>query len=141
MMDLGHVQALYSHVDEFLREGDLLPGPHRHGRDANLPAYEFAPPGEGTRVFVRRHRKRDAWLISAWAAAGDERAVTVDVPDLGQVTVTARPAGGVYLASSRHETDYEPPVVALDLLDPDPLDPTARWRQPAADGGGRTNHR
>ncbi len=138
MMDLGHVQALYSHVDDFLREGDLLPGPYPHARDANLPAYEFAPPGEGVRVFVRRHRKRDAWLISAWAAAGDERAVTVDVPDLGQATVTARAAGSVTIASSRQEIEHEPPVVALDLLDPDPLDPTARWRQPAAVNGKDT---
>lgn len=128
MIDLGHAQALFSHLDSFIREGDLLPGPYAHPRDPELPAYEFAAPGEGTRVFVRRLRENPEWIIVAWAAVGDERSVTIDVPELGQLTVQAHPAGAVYHATSQHEIDYEPPVVELVRLDPDPMDPTARWR-------------
>ncbi len=128
MMALGHAQALFSHVDEFLRAGDLLPGPHPHSREAKLPAYEFGEPCDTARVLVRRHRDRAAWLICAWAAAGDAREVTIQVPELGEATVLARPAGSLYLATSRHAIDYEPPVVSLKLLDTDPLDPTADWR-------------
>jgi len=128
MMDLGHAQALFSHLEHFLRNGDLLPGPYAHPRDETLPAYEFAPPGEGARIFVRRLRDQPEWLIVAWAAVGDARPVTIDVPELGQVTVDADPAGAVYVATSAHEIDYEPPVVELIRMDPDPMDPSARWR-------------
>ena len=71
---------------------------------------------------------RDAWLIVAWAASGDARDAAIAVPGLGQVTVRARPAGSVYLAAAKAPVAYEPPVVTLDLLDRDAMDPTARWR-------------
>lgn len=128
-MALGHVQALFSHVEEFVRQGDLLPGPLTHARNATLPAYDFLPPTNAVRVFVRKQRDRDAWLIAAWAAGGNAREAEIDVPGgLGAVTVLARPAGSVYLATAETPIPHEPPVVTLDLLDEDPMDPTARWR-------------
>jgi hypothetical protein len=128
MMALGRVHALFSQVEEFLRQGDLLAGPLPHARDPKLAAYEFATPANGVRVFVRKHRAREAWLIVAWAASGDARDAAITVPGLGAVTVRARPAGSVYLASAETPTPHEPPVVKLDLLDTDAMDPTARWR-------------
>lgn len=127
MIDLAHVQALYSHLEEYLREGELLKGPDKHKYDASLPAYEF-PTGDATaRVTVRKHKKKDAWLITAWAADGPARKVKVDIPELGEVELEARPAGSVYLATSKVNMQFEPPVVELKLLDPDAMHPSAAF--------------
>ncbi len=119
LMCLGRVHALFSHLEDFLRNGDLLPGPNRHVWSTDLPACEFPTGVEGMRVVARRHRERDEWLITAWAAAGDATEVTVDMPDLGSVTVTARPSGAVYRAT------VVDGVPALDLVDEEGLLPTA----------------
>jgi len=98
MMVLGRVHALFSRVEEFLRKGDLLPGPNKHRWSADLPAYEF-PTGDATaRVLARKHRRRDEWLVAAWAAGGANRHVTVTLPTLGRVRVEARACGSVYRA-------------------------------------------
>ena len=87
-----------SHVEDLLREGDLLPGPDRHRISRADPAYEF-PTGDPTaRVLVRRHNQRPEWLLTAWAAAGEAREVTVTVPDLGEVQLLAMPEAAVYRA-------------------------------------------
>jgi hypothetical protein len=39
------------------------------------------------------------WLITAWAADGVVRVVTVDIPELGKVDLAARPAGTVCTAT------------------------------------------
>ncbi len=38
------------------------------------------------------------WLLTAWAADGIERNATVEIPDLGAVTLHGRAAGSVYMA-------------------------------------------
>ena len=48
-----------------------------------------------------------------------------DVPELGVVTLEARPAGSVYLAKAKVNMQFEPPEVELKLLDADPMNPTA----------------
>jgi len=90
-----------------------------HVWSTDLPAYEFPTGVEGTRVVARRHRERDEWLITAWAAAGDATEVEVEIPDLGTVTLNARPSGSVYRATIE---DGRP---ALTLVDEDGLLPTA----------------
>ncbi len=120
MMVLARVHALFSHLEGFLRRGDLLPGPDRHKWSTDLPAYEF-PTGEtDCRVLVRKHNERRAWLITAWAAGGDDRDVSVTVPGLGEVSVRARGCGSVY----RVTLDGGRPV--LELMDRDGMLPTAR---------------
>ncbi|MFO8014661.1 MAG: hypothetical protein R6X20_15290 [Phycisphaerae bacterium] len=96
MIVLGRVHALFSHLEPFLREGDLLPGPRMHRWSTKQPAYEFPTGDADARVLARKRRGRDAWLVTAWAAGGEARDVTVTIPMLGEVTVRARPEGSVY---------------------------------------------
>lgn len=89
MTAAAYVQARMSHVEDLLRDGDLLPGPLRHALSLDDPAYAF-PTGEATaRVLVRKLRRRAEWLVTAWAATGPDRSVTVAVPELGSVTIAA----------------------------------------------------
>jgi hypothetical protein len=98
MVAFSQVHALFSHLEKDLREGDLLPGPAKHVWSKNEPAYEFPVADKTIRVLARRQRGAATWLLTAWAAAGDERQATVTIPDLGEVTLLARPAGSVYHA-------------------------------------------
>jgi hypothetical protein len=98
MIALSRVHALFSHYEDFLRQGYLLPGPWRHKWSKDQPAYEFPTGDAGARVLARKLCAADRWLITAWAAAGEEREVTVDIPLLGQVALPACPGGSVYEA-------------------------------------------
>ena len=99
MMVLARVHALFSHLEDFLRNGDLLPGPNKHCWSKDLPACEL-PTGDPTaRVITRKHRARDEWLLTAWAAAGPDRQVAVTIPKLGRVQLEARAQGSVYRAT------------------------------------------
>ncbi len=83
----AYVQARMSYVEDLLRDGDLLPGSARHVLSQKDPAYEL-PTGDATaRVLVRKSRRRAEWLITAWAADGPNRDVTVGVPELGDFTI------------------------------------------------------
>ncbi|MFQ5808394.1 MAG: hypothetical protein ACE5JM_02145 [Armatimonadota bacterium] len=124
MLALAHAHALFTHLEDLLRNGDLLPGPDKHRWSTDLPAYEF-PTGEATvRVLVRKHRDEPRWLITAWSADGETRSVKVTVPDLGEVSVEAHAAGCVYVASKNAAGEVE-----FDRQDPTPEDPTATWRR------------
>ena len=96
---LAQVHATFSHLEDFLRNGDLLPGPARHRISKDSPAFEFPTGDKNARVLARKHRQRTEWLITAWVAEGDAREVAVQIPDLGEVKLQARPDGAVYLAS------------------------------------------
>ena len=112
MVALSRVAALFSHVEDFLRDGRLLPGPDKHRISKELPAFEL-PTGDATvRVLVRKHNARPEWLVTAWAAGGDERPATVKVPDLGELTVPARPCGSVYRVTLK---DGKPVATLLDI--------------------------
>jgi hypothetical protein len=80
---------------------------------------------EDVRVVARKHRRRKEWLVTAWAAADDARDVTVEIADLGQVQLHARPAGSIYIVDG---ADKEAPE--LSLIDDDPMLPS----QSAAEG-------
>ena len=119
MIALSRVHALFSHVEELLRGGEPLAGPDRHKWSKDQPAFEL-PMGDATaRVVARKHRKRDEWLITAWAAGGADRDVTVSAAKLGRVTLRARAAGSVYRAKLRDGK------AELKLLDTDGQRPTA----------------
>ncbi len=119
LMILSRAHALFSHLEGFLRNGDLLPGPERHRWSQDLPAYEFPTGDDGARVLARKHRQRDEWLLTAWAGTGEDREVTVTVPELGEVRLLARACGSVYRAIVRGGR----PVARL--VDEDGMEPTA----------------
>jgi len=122
ILALAHAHALFSHLESFLRSGSLLPGPGKHRWSTDLPAYEFPTGDASTRVLVRKHTDEPRWLITAWAADGESRQVTVTVPDLGEVTLDAHAAGCVYIASRDAGRN-----IVLDRQDPAPENPTATW--------------
>jgi len=99
MIVLAHAQALFSHQEDLIREGDLLPGPEKHRWSKDQPAYEILTGDPDVRVVARRHRRRPEWLLTAWAAGGPQREVAVTLPELGAVELLARPCGTVYRAS------------------------------------------
>jgi len=99
MVILGRVHALFSHQEAFLRQGDLLPGPNKHAKVMDQPAYEFPTGKANLRVLVRKMPKEAKWLITAWASDGVEGPTTVEIPELGSVTVQARAIGSVYTAT------------------------------------------
>jgi hypothetical protein len=98
MVALSRVHALFSHLEDYLRQGDLLPGPIKHIWSKDTPAYEFPVQDPDIRVLARKHRHKSAWSIVAWAASGTARQTSVEIPQLGRVDVVARPTGSVYTA-------------------------------------------
>ena len=54
MVILGRVHALFSHQEAFLRQGDLLPGPNKHAKVTDQPAYEFPTGKPNRRVLARK---------------------------------------------------------------------------------------
>ncbi|MCC6445025.1 MAG: hypothetical protein IT210_16405 [Armatimonadetes bacterium] len=96
MTALGHAHALFSHLEPFLRKGDLLPGPNQHRWSKDLPAYELPAGSPGLRLLARKLKNRPEWLVTAWAAEGEDRKASADVPGLGRITVDARSCGNVY---------------------------------------------
>ncbi|MFW6060798.1 MAG: HEAT repeat domain-containing protein [Phycisphaeraceae bacterium] len=110
----GRVHALFSHLDEFLFEGDLLPGPNEHRWSRDLPAYEFPTGKEHKRVLVRRHREQDRWLVTAWAADGEPATVEVNIPELGAVTLEATPIGNVMIFGKEDGQAVPEPVMGVD---------------------------
>ena len=94
----AYIHALFSHLDTFTRNSDLLPGPMPHALSPQEPAYEFPTGDDTARVLARKHRTEATWLVTAWAAAGADRNVSVYIPELGQLTVEARITGSVYKA-------------------------------------------
>ena len=113
---LARVHAQFSHLENYLRNGDLLSGLQKHKYSFDQPAYEFTNTvaDVNARVLARKHRDRAEWLICAWAADGTNRTVTVSIPTLGAVLLLARDCGSVYKATTTN----------LTLLDPNGLFPT-----------------
>ena len=126
MMALGHVHGLFSHLEDFLRQGELLPGPlvHDNVNAEGLPRYEL-PSGDPTvRVLARRHLQKEAWLVTVWAAEGAKRDVTLEIPALGSATLTARPEGSVYILRGEIVIKHEPPSIKNVLVDINGMDPS-----------------
>jgi len=98
MIILSRVHALFSHQESFLREGDLLPGPNKHAKASDQPAYEFPTGHPNRRVLARKMPAQPRWLITAWAADGVAGPARAEIPELGEVVLEARPTGSVYTA-------------------------------------------
>jgi hypothetical protein len=62
------------------------------------PGYSRLLPGRPVRVLARKLKDKPRWLITAWAADGQEREVTVPVPELGEVKLKATAEANVYEA-------------------------------------------
>lgn len=116
---LSQAQAEFSWLEPFLRNGDLLPGNGVNHYSADQPAYEFSTGYADTRVLARKMKSSNEWIITAWAADGVSRDVSVAVPGLGTVSLNAVPAAHVYYAKLNGSTPQ------LTLIDSDPLNPTA----------------
>ncbi|MBA3936377.1 MAG: hypothetical protein H0X38_02860 [Planctomycetes bacterium] len=105
MVASAHVHALFSQVDDLIRNGDLLPGTMPHGISPTERAFEFPTGDETLRVLVRKQRvdakKKTVatWLVTAWASDGTARPATVMVPELGRLSLEARGCGSVYRAT------------------------------------------
>jgi len=131
IMALAHVHALFSHLDNFLYNGDLLSGPQSHVMSLDQPAYEFTNTAGfvNDRVLVRRLRGTNSWIVTAWAADGITNNVTVTIPSIGNLTVTAVPSASVYQVTMSgtnvqqtlldEYNSYRPaPVVGLRVVPP-----------------------
>ncbi len=123
MTALARVHALFSHLEDYIRKGKLLPGPNRHVWSKDQPAYEFPTGDETARVLARKRTARDEWLITAWAAGGEARQVTVTLPTIGKLTLQVRPAGSVYRAIRAEDG-----TPTFTLVDKDATRPTAGMR-------------
>ncbi len=100
IVDTSRVQGFFSWIEPFVRRSDLLTGPNSHAYSTENPAYEFPVSGDPTaRVVARKMNGANRWLITAWAAGGADRNVTVTIPTLGTITVSARDVGSVYYAN------------------------------------------
>ena len=99
IVSVSRTQALFSHVERFLRNGDLLPGPDKHRFATDQPAYEFHAGDPHARVLARKLKDKPEWLIVAWAGGGNDRPITIEIPDLGTITVQARAIGTLYTAT------------------------------------------
>ena len=95
---LSQVHALFSHLDGYLYEGDLLAGSTVHAMAVDQPSYEFTNTvaDAQARVLARKLRASDNWIVTAWADDGPDRTVSVDIPTLGRVNVLASASGSVY---------------------------------------------
>ncbi|MGD0092988.1 MAG: hypothetical protein ABSE73_24000 [Planctomycetota bacterium] len=113
MVILGRVHALFSHQEAFLRQGGLLPGPNKHAKVTDQPAYEFPAGKPNLRVLARKMPNQPKWLITAWASDGVEGPATVEIPELGPVTLQARASGSVYTATHQ---DGKPVLQQVDGL-------------------------
>jgi hypothetical protein len=131
LLALGEVHALFSHFEDFLRNGTLVPGPGiqrwvvGHPVADQVPAYELVCDAgtklcdRSRRVLARKHDTLDEWIVVAWAADGIDGEVSVDLPGAGPIAVQCRAAGSLY-----HVTGGASPP-AVELVDVDPLHPTA----------------
>ena len=143
-MALGHAHALFSHLEDYIRNGDLVDeGKYKHFWSLDQPAYELLPKelettvvekgkvkvlqmGRPFRVVARKHRGKSEWLVEAWTAqtgVGDEKQydATVTIPGAGEVTLKARVGGSTYLVTLKGGN------TVATLLDPDEDNPSAAF--------------
>lgn len=136
LINTAKVHALFTYLEPFLRNGDLLPGDGNHAFhswDITTPAMEFDVAGETkvndpwnpdskyhtARVLARKMRGADRWLVTAWANTGLDRDVRVTIdPRLGQLVLRARKAGSVYIVELVNGR------VQQRLVDTDAMNPT-----------------
>lgn len=144
-MELGKVHALFSHLEDYIRNGDLVDdGQFKMFWWPQQPSYELLPeeikdgvaekkvngktvntlvPGRAFRVLARKHRQKEEWLVAAWSADGQPHEATVTIPGAGRIKLEAWAGGSTYLV----KMEAGKPVA--QLMDPDEEDPTAGFRK------------
>ena len=115
-MALGEVHARFTWLDEYILDGDLLPGVGSGKIKSYLPPYEFTAnkkvgdfyaPIPDIRVLVRKRKQQDKWLVVLWAAeqgtpltavttSPDKLAWVKDIPGLPPIEFTASGEGSIY---------------------------------------------
>lgn len=112
---LGEVHARMSWFDEFIVNGDLLPGVGAHPVKSYVPSMElptynkigsFYTKDSRTRAFVRKLKNSNQWLVVLWSFEqpngeavidGDSVSVYVrDIPGVETLQFLSRPQGSIY---------------------------------------------
>lgn len=119
---LAHAHALFTWLEQDLRQSRLLPGPRPHAWETAHPAYEFPTGHQHARVLIRRVDGKPRWLIGAWSTDGIERDIAVTVPDLGEYRLRARAAGTL------HQVDLSSGQRSVRWLDEEAMTPSRRFR-------------
>jgi hypothetical protein len=93
----SRVQALFSHLEEYLFGGELVTTPgFTHAWNAEVPAYEIRTDHANAHVMARKIDGEDRWLVGAWATDEVNHWVEVAIPDGGLMVVNCRPEGSIY---------------------------------------------
>lgn len=140
MIALGEVHALFSHLEEYIFDGQVLVNAHgdthrfTHWIETPFALYEqyaypvgaeFRGPHDtsptidsSVRVVIRKRNGADDWLVAGWVAEGSDREVDVELPaPLGRTTLHFRRAGSVYRLSRSGSTTTAT-LVDLDAMRP-----------------------
>jgi hypothetical protein len=149
MLALGRVHALFSWVDDFILDGDLLPGDGQHRIKGGLPSMEcfakvsrggFIVRDESIRCFARKLRNANRWLIVCSVAErldgtdGVNTEIRVDtIPGLPAMSLLARPQGSVYVAELQPSGAVK--LTQLDKAAPHPLNKPVFVRYAPAGAG------
>jgi hypothetical protein len=153
-MELGKVHALFTHLEDYIRNGDLVDdGKYKLFWWPQQPAYELLPeeikdgvaekevdgqkvsvlvPGRAFRVLARKHRQKEEWLVAAWSADGQPHQATVTIPGAGRITLEARSGGSTCLVKLKEGKPVS------QLVDADEEDPSGEFRKLA---GNKANSR
>lgn len=96
-----------------------LAGPWKHAiarvvlaDKSKKPEYSRLLPGRPVRVLARKLKAKPQWLITVWAADGQDRDIRVPVPDLGEVALKATADANLYEAALK---DGKPTVKAAGI--------------------------
>ncbi len=159
----SRVHALFTHLDDFIHEGELVEGPHRHiywaqhkywGDHRPNPGYVLDNPYEVMRdagggfgdprpgkVRILARRKPDGeLLVCAWAADDTTREVEVTLPDGETVLLTATPQATLYRGFGEELAEINNESVSRadnDALGPEPF--SSNMQKPPRITVGRTN--
>lgn len=110
-MLLGEIHARFSWLDEYIVNGDLLPGTAGLVKP-NLPSYEMGAYRKvgvtyqiipNIRVLCRKLKTADKWLVVAWSPELDYNIPGADtsfvfrgIPSLGAIDLAAKGNGSIY---------------------------------------------
>jgi hypothetical protein len=96
---LSRVHALFSFLEPFVKNSDLVPGPNRHAWGP-FPAYELPSENSALRILARRHKNYEAWIVIAWSTTTSEHQGRVEIPGRGTIDITGDGQGKIYLVQN-----------------------------------------